>query len=216
MKTSTLLRAAAALALASALFGSAPLLAQGAPLAGTITLVLTPSDTNPPPTTNFTVDLNIDMTAATGTCSGPPPAVVPMTLGAYNLGIQYDSTKLGFVSTAACPTAPAEFSAAPSCVNNTGTPTAAFVNCNAVNPSAGTASTTPQGNVCVVRVTFTNLTASSGDPASLVTLHTGGPRGISTENIASCGGPLTFPAADVVPGSVTPITPVGLLGFDAD
>jgi hypothetical protein len=214
MKTSPRLRLAAALALAAALLGAAPLLAQGAPVGGAIHLALTPSTATPAPSDTFTVDLGIDLSAATGTCSGG--TVVPMTLGAYNLGIQYDSTKLGFVSTGACPSAPAEFSGAPACVNNTATPTAAFVNCNAVNPSAGTASTTPQGNVCVVRVTFQNLTASVGDPASLVTLHTGGARGISTENIASCGGPVTFPSADVVPGSVTPITPVGLLGFDAE
>ena len=214
MKTSPLLRVAAALTLAAALFGAAPLLAQGAPVAGAITLVLTPSTTNPPPATNFTVDLNIDMTAATGTCTGP--TVVPMTLGAYNLGIQYDSTMLGFVSTAACPTAPVEFAAAPACVTNTGTPTAAFVNCNAVNPNAGLPATTPQGNVCVYRVTFQNLTASTVTPASLVTLHTGGPRGISTESIAACGGPVTFPGASITPGTVTPITPVGLLEFDAD
>ena len=212
MKTSSLLRVAAALAMAAVLLGAAPLLAQGAPVAGAITLALTPSTTTPTTGTSFTVDLSIDMTAATGTCTGP--TVVPMTLGAYSLGIQYDSTLLGFVSAAACPTAPVEFAAAPACANNTDAPTGAFVNCNAVNPNAGLAATTPQGNVCVLRVTFRSLAAAAGSPASLVTLHTGGARGISTECIAGCGGPVPFPAGSDGTGPV--ITPSEVVLFPAD
>ena len=214
MKTSPLPRVAAALALAAALFGAAPLLAQGAPVAGAIHLALTPSSSTPKAGSTFTVDLSIDMTAATGTCTGP--TVVPVTLGAYSLGIRYDSTQLGFVSTAACPSAPAEFSAAPSCVDNTGSPAASFVNCNAVNASAGLAVTTPQGNVCVLRLTFRNLTAAAGSPASLVTLHTGGARGIATGNIAGCGGPVSFPAGSAPDGTGPLLTPSEVVLFPAD
>lgn len=197
MKTSSRLRLAAALALAAALLGSAPLLAQGAPVGGTIQLTLAPSTTAPAPSATFTVDLAVDLSAATGTCGGG--TVVPLTLGAYNLGIRYDATRLAFVGASACPSAPDEFAAAPACANDASVPGAAFVNCNAVHPAAGTASNAPQGAVCVLRATFRNLTASAGAPAALVTLHEGGARGIASQSIAGCGGPVTFPASGVLP-----------------
>ncbi|KAA0256153.1 hypothetical protein FBQ97_05385 [Acidobacteria bacterium ACD] len=199
MRIASHLRTAVAALPLSALLGTAPLLAQGAPVGGTIRLGLTPSAEAAAPGASFTVDLTVDMTAATGTCGGS--ASVPVTLGAYNLGIRYDASLLSFVGTAACPSAPGEFRGAPPCANNTRTPAESFVNCNAVNPNAGTAATTPQGDVCVVRVTFKRTAA--GAPARLSTLHTGGTRGIATAAIGGCGGPVTFPAADVAGGEAT-------------
>lgn len=200
LRVHRVLRAGAAALPLTALLATGSLLAQGAPVGGTIRLGLTPSAGAAAPGVPFTVDLTVDMTAATGTCGGG--ASVPVTLGAYNLGIRYDGTLLSFMGTAACPSAPAEFRNAPPCVNNTRSPAESFVNCNAVNPNAGTAATTPQGAVCVVRVTF-KRTAASAAPAPLSTLHAGGTRGIATAAIGGCGGPVTFPAASITDGEAT-------------
>ena len=197
-RASVLLVAVAALTAASTAFG------QGAPLGGTVTLTLTPSTTAPLPNANFTVDLGINLTAATGTCTGP--VVAPATLGSYNLAVTYDNTKLQYVSVASCGVT--QF-ANPVC-NDIGT----FVNCNDANTGN---STSPQGAVCVARLTFKNLTASAGSPAALATLHSPAPRGVATNLITgTCSaGPATFDAASVTDASVSPITPTSLVRFDA-
>lgn len=192
---------AAALLLPGAAFG------QTTPLGGAITLSLTPSSIAPPISTTFTVDLTINLSAATGTCGGS----VPMSLGAYDLGVTFDNTKLSFTGSAACPTAPAQFSGAPSC-NNTGTE----VLCNGVN-SGNT--NQPQGSVCVLRLTFTNIGATPGTPAALATTHTPLPRSIGSQAItspSSCGPAAPFPSGSITDGSVPVITPATLVLFAAE
>lgn len=196
-------RISAALALLLAAAASAGTALGQATPAGNIALDLTPSTTSPPPGTDFTVDLSVDLSGATGSCVGSQP----MALGGYSLGVQYDSSQLQLMGTGACPTAPVEFAAAPVCTNDTTTPDAAVVTCSGVNAVAGSAVTTPTGVVCVARLTFQNLTASSGIPATIQTVHTGGARGIATEFIESCAGsPAIFdgPVTDETLGGITP------------
>ena len=206
----TVLKTAFAVALAALALSGGTALAQAAPLAGAIALSLVPSTLAPPANANFTVDLNIDMTAATATCT-TGGATVPMTLGAYVLGLTYDNTKLQYVSGAACPTGPAEFSAAPTC-NDLGTE----VRCNNVNSGNTTA---PTGSVCALRVTFKNIGATTGSPTSLVTVHQPSPRSISTNLVLSptnCGGPATFPAGSITDATIPAITPASITLFAAE
>jgi hypothetical protein len=202
MKTRNFLRTTGAAIVAVLALTAAPVLGQGAPLGGTITLSLTPSTTTPATNSNFTVDLGIDLTAATGTCTGP--TTVPMTLGGYILGITYDNTLLQFVSAASC--GAAQFTN-PLCTAST-----TVVDCNDSNTGF---TNQPQGNVCVARLTFKNLAASGTTPASLVTLHTGGSRSIASNLIIGCGGPVNFPSASITDGTVPSITPVSLMDFSA-
>ncbi|MEO6326484.1 MAG: hypothetical protein ABIT01_21370 [Thermoanaerobaculia bacterium] len=202
--------AGVALLLATAVSSAGIAVAQSSPT-GAISLVLTPSTTTPPQTTSFTVDLNINMTAATGICT-TGGATVPMALGAYSLGVTFDNTKLSYVGAAVCPTAPAEFSTVPSC-NNLGSE----VVCTSVNSGPNTLS--PTGSVCVLRLTFTNNSATVIGPTSLGTSHTPAPRSIASQLVlspANCGGGSTFPAGSISDGSVPTITPATLTEFTAD
>lgn len=193
-----------------AVLTAGPALSQAAPFAGTIAISITASTTTPPIGTTFTVDLALDMTTATGTCT-TGGGVTPLTYGASSLGILFDTTKLTWNSAALCPAGPPNL-AAPTCASISG-----GINC--AQTSIATTNQ-PQGIVCLARLTFTNNSATPGSPALNMTVtHVGGPRGISSNNVQTptvCGGPASFSAPGTISDGtgISPITPVSLSGFE--
>ena len=181
---------------------------QGTPFGGTMTITLVPSTLAPPVGTNFTMDLSIDATLSTATCSG----IVPFVVGGYTIEMDYDKTKVQFISRAACPTAPTEYLAAPTCASDiSGNP--GKLTCSSDN---GASETAPTGNVCVARLTFKNTAASVGSPAVLTTVSSGGTFGVSSALVFACPTLGTFPGGSITEGSTGNITPVALKGFSAD
>lgn len=152
-------------------------LAQSAPLGGSVGVSLVSGISRTGDA--VTAVLLLDLSTATGTCGAG--SVVPATLGAYSLGITYDPEALEYVGATSCGVP--EFSE-PACVDH-GT----FVNCTDVNRGA---TRSPQGAICVARLTFHVGRAAS---SSLAVLNTPPPRSIVSNYIVGCGGPATFPTS---------------------
>jgi len=138
----------AALAIAGTVF------AQGAPFAGTpAPVTLTPSPASPVLGQDFTVDVNVNLSGVTGTCNaGSTPAV----LGAYVLPIDFDNTRVAFVSSASCGNA--QFGAP---LSTTAASTANLNGTVVISDAQVASSVAPTGNVCVARLTFTPLVTGS-------------------------------------------------------
>jgi hypothetical protein len=129
--------------LATGVAGAA--MAQSAPFSSPAPVSLTPSATSVPAGANITVDVNVDLTGITGRCNLSP---VPAVLGGYAIPVNFDKSRLRFVSSSACTTP--EFNVAPI--------TTTVPQANAMGQVAIAAShssqRTPTGRVCVARLTF--------------------------------------------------------------
>lgn len=185
---------------------------QGAPFAGTpAPLTLVPSAANVASGATFTVDIHVDLTGVSGSCGASSP---PAVLGGYVVPVDFDRTRLQYVSAAACnspqfSTLPA--ATAPSTANATGqvSVAASQVSMNA-----------PTGNVCVATLTFQTLpslgaTALTPDPSSSLSsafqsCAGGGSAGPAA--IAAAGSPATVTVTvNPLAPSVPALNPAGLL-----
>ncbi|HUO84344.1 MAG TPA: hypothetical protein VM534_04440 [Thermoanaerobaculia bacterium] len=133
---------------------AAPLLAQGPPITGTADVVLSTGSTEIRPGEQFAVNVNVDLTGVTGTCD---TATVDAVLNSYVIPIEFDSTRVQFLSAVSC--GDPFFSADPSATN------AATANANEEVIISSTISdpNNPTGDICVATLTFAALTTGETD-----------------------------------------------------
>jgi len=177
--------------------------AQNSPFSAPAPVTVTTSQTSVAAGSNVVVDVNVDLTGITGVCNG---ASTPAVLGGYAIPVNFDRSRLEFLSSAAC-TSP-QFSNPPTTTN--------VANANATGTVSVAASqtnqTAPTGRVCVARLTFraSSSGTASVTPGGSISLSsafqscpTGGSGGPST--IASTATGLNVSVSDTATSSIIPV-----------
>jgi hypothetical protein len=168
---------------------------------------LSASNAAPPSGTSFTADVNVNLTGVQGVC-GPGPLNV--VLGGFSaLKLNFDNTKLQRVGNPVL--CDANFTAI-LCNGTAISNTSGVVNCSAENVAVMDGTTPTTGPVCLFRVTFQNIGASVGSPATLTPNSVNGLTSMAFSAPATCG-PASFSGTD---SPFTPVTPVALTGFKVD
>jgi hypothetical protein len=169
-----------------ALFSStSAALAQGAPINGTAQLKLTPSAASVAAGSNVQVTVTVDLTPVTGT---GPGGTTPAVLGAYDISVDFDKTKLQFVSAAGGTSS--QFSGPPTATSPAIANPAGSVTINAAQAFSSTA---PTGSVNVAVLTFT---ATANGSASMTAYTDSAHPGSSLASaLQGSFGPTSIPGA---------------------
>lgn len=181
------------LLLAAILFAPQFVSAQGSPFTGTpADVTLAPSAASVPSGSPFTVNVNVNLTGVGGTCGASTP---PAVLGGYVVPIDFDKTRLQYVSAAACNSP--QFSAAPVST----APATANANGQVSIAASQANGAAPTGMVCVATLTFL-----AAGPPGLTTLTPDPSLSLSSAFQNCAGGGTAGPAAIAGLGSPAGVT----------